>query len=81
MSTFASTYIHFPSKVAEIAILVWGGGVYCFAAGLLLVLFVREASRRVFLSSVHRNRQGLWNETKKHVRGSALLGGQRMRGS
>ena len=35
MSTFASTYMNFPSKVAEIAILGWGGGVYCFAGGLL----------------------------------------------
>ena len=35
MFTFASTYIYFPFRVVEIAVLGWGGGVYCFTGGLL----------------------------------------------
>ena len=39
MSTFASTYIHFPSKVAEIAILGWGGGGLLFCGGFIVYTF------------------------------------------
>ena len=55
MSTFASTYIYFPSKVAEIAILGWGGGfivlrgVYC----LQLQVMDETLTQILFLAEYH----------------------------
>ena len=42
MSTFASTYIYFAFKVAEIAVLGWGGGFIVLRGGYCLQLQVKS---------------------------------------